>query len=150
MRVVVQRAKNAKVLVEGETVGQIDFGLMLLVGVTHSDTKEDAAFVADKIANLRIFEDESGKMNLSVLDVGGAILSVSQFTLYGDCRKGRRPNFMEAAKPDHALEIYQIFNEELRQKGIKVETGKFGAMMDVQFTNDGPVTLIVESKQKGE
>jgi D-tyrosyl-tRNA(Tyr) deacylase len=150
MRVVVQRAKNAKVIVEGETVGQIDFGLMLLVGVTHSDTKEDAAFVADKIANLRIFEDESGKMNLSVLDVGGAILSVSQFTLYGDCRKGRRPNFMEAAKPDHALEIYRIFNEELRQKGLKVETGKFGAMMDVQFTNDGPVTLIVESKQKGE
>jgi len=150
MRVVVQRAKNAKVTVEEDTVGSIDFGLLLLVGVTHSDTKEDAAYVADKIANLRIFEDGNGKMNLSLLDVQGKILSVSQFTLYGDCRKGRRPNFMEAAKPEHALEIYELFNEELRSKGIFVETGKFGAMMDVQFTNDGPVTLIVESKEKEE
>ncbi|TXK90394.1 D-tyrosyl-tRNA(Tyr) deacylase, partial [Parageobacillus sp. SY1] len=111
MRVVVQRAKHAKVTVNGEVVGSIDHGLVLLVGVTHSDTVEDAAFIADKIAHLRIFEDESGKMNLSVLDVGGEILSVSQFTLYGDCRKGRRPNFMEAAKPDHALPIYEAMNE---------------------------------------
>ncbi|GMB07508.1 D-tyrosyl-tRNA(Tyr) deacylase [Thermolongibacillus altinsuensis] len=146
MRVVVQRAKNAKVVVDGETVGSIDFGLVLLVGITHTDTEEDAAFVAEKVANLRIFDDEEGKMNLSLLDVQGEILSVSQFTLYGDCRKGRRPNFMEAAKPDHALAIYEAFNEQLRQKGIRVATGKFGAMMDVQFTNVGPVTLIVESK----
>lgn len=146
MRVVVQRAKNAKVVVEGKTVGAIEHGLMLLVGVTHSDTHEDAAYVADKIANLRIFEDESEKMNLSLLDIGGQVLSVSQFTLYGDCRKGRRPNFMEAAKPDYANDIYEQFNEELAKKGLKVETGIFGAMMDVQFTNDGPVTLIIESK----
>jgi D-aminoacyl-tRNA deacylase len=148
MKVVVQRAKHAKVTVNGEVVGSIDHGLVLLVGVTHSDTVEDAAFIADKIAHLRIFEDESGKMNLSVLDVGGEILSVSQFTLYGDCRKGRRPNFMEAAKPDRALPIYEAMNEALRQKGIRVETGKFGAMMEVELINDGPVTLIVESKEK--
>lgn len=148
MRVVVQRAKRAKVTVDGEIVGAIGHGLVLLVGVTHSDTSEDVAFVADKIAHLRIFEDESGKMNLSVLDVGGEILSVSQFTLYGDCRKGRRPNFMEAARPDHALPIYEALNEALRQKGIRVETGKFGAMMEVELVNDGPVTLMVESKEK--
>jgi D-tyrosyl-tRNA(Tyr) deacylase len=146
MRVVVQRAKDAKVTVGGEVVGAIDFGLVLLVGITHDDTVEDAAFVADKIAHLRIFEDEHGKMNVSLLDVGGSILSISQFTLYGDCRKGRRPNFMDAAKPDHAKQIYEALNEQLRQKGIRVETGIFGAMMDVQLTNVGPVTLIVESK----
>lgn len=150
MRVVVQRAKEAKVTVNGETVGCIGFGLVLLVGVTHHDTIEDAAFVADKIANLRIFEDDAGKMNVSLLDVGGAVLSVSQFTLYGDCRKGRRPNFMEAARPEHAFSIYEAFNEELRKKGITVETGQFGAMMEVTLTNDGPVTLIVESKEKSE
>ncbi|WP_017435557.1 D-aminoacyl-tRNA deacylase [Saccharococcus caldoxylosilyticus] len=148
MKVVVQRAKKAKVTVNGEVVGAIGHGLVLLVGVTHSDTLEDVAFIADKIAHLRIFEDEAGKMNLSVLDVGGDILSVSQFTLYGDCRKGRRPNFMEAAKPDHALPLYEALNEALRQKGIRVETGKFGAMMEVELINDGPVTLIVESKAK--
>ncbi|MFC3883049.1 D-aminoacyl-tRNA deacylase [Bacillus songklensis] len=146
MRVVVQRAKNAKVIVEGKTVGAIERGVMLLVGVTHSDTVEDAAYLADKVANLRIFEDESGKMNWSLLDIGGEVLSVSQFTLYGDCRKGRRPNFMEAAKPDYANEMYKHFNEDLTKKGLKVETGIFGAMMDVEFTNDGPVTLIIESK----
>ncbi|SFA48254.1 D-tyrosyl-tRNA(Tyr) deacylase [Anoxybacillus pushchinoensis] len=146
MRVVVQRAKDAKVTVGGEVVGAIDFGLVLLVGITHDDTVEDAAFVADKIAHLRIFEDEHGKMNVSLLDVGGSILSISQFTLYGDCRKGRRPNFMDAAKPEHAKQIYEALNEQLRQKGIRVETGIFGAMMDVQLTNVGPVTLIVESK----
>lgn len=117
----------------------------MLVGVTHEDKEEDAAFLADKIANLRVFEDDAGKMNLSLLDQEGEILSVSQFTLYGDCRKGRRPNFMEAAKPDHAVEIYDAFNRFLEAKGLKVETGKFGAMMDVQLTNDGPVTLILES-----
>ncbi|RAS88842.1 D-aminoacyl-tRNA deacylase [Priestia endophytica] len=148
MKVVLQRAKDAKVTVEGTTVGAISKGLVLLVGVTHEDTEEDVKYLAEKIPNLRIFEDESGKMNLSLLDVEGAILSVSQFTLYGDCRKGRRPNFMGAAKPDKAELLYEEFNGALREKRIIVETGTFGAMMDVSFTNDGPVTLILESKDK--
>jgi D-aminoacyl-tRNA deacylase len=147
MRIVVQRAKDASVSVDGKIVGSIEKGLMLLVGVTHSDTVEDAKYLSDKISNLRIFEDVAGKLNLSLLDVQGQILSVSQFTLYGDCRKGRRPNFMEAAKPTHAEEIYEAFNQDMRDKGIVVSTGQFGAMMDVQFTNVGPVTLIIESKE---
>ncbi|NWQ40148.1 D-tyrosyl-tRNA(Tyr) deacylase [Bacillus sp. EB106-08-02-XG196] len=146
MRVVVQRSKNAKVTVNGAITGQISKGLVLLVGVTHQDKEEDAAFLAEKVVNLRIFEDDAGKMNLSLLEVGGEILSVSQFTLYGDCRKGRRPNFMEAARPEQANQLYEVFNGLLREKGIKVETGIFGAMMDVELINDGPVTLIVESK----
>ncbi|MFX3624526.1 MAG: D-aminoacyl-tRNA deacylase [Ectobacillus sp.] len=146
MRVVVQRTKEASVTVEGNIVGHIPFGFMLLVGVTHTDTEADAAYVAEKIANLRVFEDEGGKMNLSIRDVGGQVLSVSQFTLYGDCRKGRRPNFMDAAKPEHAKRIYEALNEELRKQDLHVETGEFGAMMDVRLLNDGPVTLIVESK----
>lgn len=147
MRVVVQRSKEACVSVEGEITGQISSGLVLLVGVTHHDTLADAAYVADKIVNLRIFEDENEKMNFSLLDVGGQILSISQFTLYGDCRKGRRPNFMDAAKPDHASQIYDAFNTILREKGVKVETGRFGAMMEVSLINDGPVTIIIESKE---
>jgi D-aminoacyl-tRNA deacylase len=146
MRVVVQRSKEASVTVEQNITGQITKGLVLLVGVTHDDTKADAEFAADKVANLRIFEDSNGKMNHSLLDVGGEILSISQFTLYGDCKKGRRPNFMDAARPEHAIEIYETFNACLRDKGIKVETGIFGAMMEVSLINDGPVTLIVESK----
>lgn len=146
MRVVVQRSKAASVTVGGEVTGQISKGFVLLVGVTHADKEEDAVYLADKIANLRIFEDENEKMNLSLLDVGGEILSVSQFTLYGDCRKGRRPNFMDAARPDQAVQLYDFFNSLLREKGIRVETGIFGAMMDVELINDGPVTLIVESK----
>lgn len=146
MRVVVQRSKAASVTVAGEVTGKITSGLVLLVGVTHSDTEEDAAYLADKIVNLRIFEDEAEKMNLSLMDVGGQILSISQFTLYGDCRKGRRPNFMEAARPEQAIKIYDAFNEFLKEKGVHVETGRFGAMMDVALVNDGPVTLIVESK----
>lgn len=146
MRIVVQRSKAAQVTVDGDVIGSIVKGFVLLVGVNHEDTEADAAFLADKIAHLRIFEDESGKMNLSLLDTEGEILSVSQFTLYGDCRKGRRPNFMHAAKPEQAEKIYERFNALLREKGIKVETGKFGAMMDVQLTNDGPVTLIIDSK----
>lgn len=146
MRIVVQRSKSAKVTVNGEVVGEIEKGFVLLVGVTHEDQLTDASFLAEKITNLRIFEDKDGKMNLSLLDVGGEILSVSQFTLYGDCRKGRRPNFMGAAKPDHALKIYETFNQLLREKGLKVEIGEFGAMMDVQLINDGPVTLIIDSK----
>ncbi|WP_338750350.1 D-aminoacyl-tRNA deacylase [Bacillus sp. FJAT-52991] len=146
MKVVLQRSKKASVTVEGETVGQIDSGLVLLVGVTHEDSEEDVSYLADKIIHLRIFEDESGKMNHSLMDVGGSILSVSQFTLYGDCRKGRRPNFMAAAKGEQAKQLYDLFNEKLQEKGVHVETGVFGAMMDVSLVNDGPVTLIVESK----
>ncbi|MEH7480944.1 D-aminoacyl-tRNA deacylase [Neobacillus drentensis] len=146
MRVVVQRSKGASVTVGGEVTGQITKGLVLLVGITHADKEEDAIYLADKIANLRIFEDADEKMNLSLLDVGGEILSVSQFTLYGDCRKGRRPNFMEAARPDQAVQLYELLNSLLREKGIRVETGIFGAMMDVELINDGPVTLILESK----
>jgi D-tyrosyl-tRNA(Tyr) deacylase len=146
VKVVIQRAKDAKVIVEEKVVGQIENGVMVLVGITHNDTQEDAEYLAEKIANVRIFEDASGKMNDSLLDVNGQVLSVSQFTLYGDCRKGRRPNFMNAAKPDFANDLYEVFNAKLRQIGLHVETGKFGAMMDVQFTNAGPVTLIIESK----
>jgi D-tyrosyl-tRNA(Tyr) deacylase len=146
MRVVVQRCKEAQVTVEGRVVGRIGRGLMLLVGVTHDDTEQDAKYVADKVAGLRIFEDEEGKMNLSVLDVGGAVLSVSQFTLYGDTRKGKRPSFMSAARPEHARPLYERFNELLRGQGLDVETGAFGEMMDVTFTNWGPVTLIVDSR----
>lgn len=146
MRVVVQRAKNARVIVEGQVTGQIESGLMLLVGITHEDTISDLEYCAKKIANMRIFEDEEGKMNLSIKDVGGDILSVSQFTLYGETRKGNRPSFIQAARPEVAKPLYDQFNDLLRvEHQLKVETGIFGAMMDVEFTNDGPVTLIVES-----
>lgn len=146
MKVVVQRCKEAHVDVDGVTVGSIGQGLMLLVGITHEDTDRDIEWMADKLAGLRIFEDESGKMNSSVQDVGGSILSVSQFTLYGDCRKGRRPNFMAAARPEQAEPLYDLFNERLRTLGLEVATGKFGAMMDVHLINDGPVTLVVDSR----
>ncbi|CAM4200306.1 D-tyrosyl-tRNA(Tyr) deacylase [Paenibacillus endophyticus] len=145
MKVVVQRSNKAKVVIQGETVGAIDFGLVLLVGITHDDTEADVRWMADKVAHLRIFEDDTGKMNHSVLDIGGQLLSVSQFTLYGDCRKGRRPNFMAAAKPDQAENLYDGFNESLRAMGLTVETGRFGAMMDVELVNSGPVTIILES-----
>jgi D-tyrosyl-tRNA(Tyr) deacylase len=146
MRIVVQRSKAAAVTVDGATVGSIESGLVLLVGVTHEDTGQDAKFCADKVAGLRIFEDETGKMNLSVRDVGGSLLSISQFTLYGDCHKGKRPNFMAAARPEQAEPLYERFNELLRESGLHVETGRFGAMMDVSLTNSGPVTLIIDSK----
>ncbi|RAP77950.1 D-aminoacyl-tRNA deacylase [Paenibacillus montanisoli] len=146
MKVVVQRSKQASVSVDGETVGAIDRGLVLLVGVTHEDNEADVRWMAEKVAGLRIFEDADGKMNHSVQDVGGAILSVSQFTLYGDCRKGRRPNFMAAARPEQAESLYDAFNAQLRAMGFVVETGKFGAMMDVSLINWGPVTLIIDSK----
>jgi len=146
VKVVVQRCSSASVSVGGAVVGSIGQGLMLLVGLTHEDTEVDITWMADKVANLRIFEDGDGKMNLSVLDAGGAVLSVSQFTLYGDCRKGRRPNFMSAARPEHAEPLYEAFNGALRALGLQVETGRFGAMMDVSLVNDGPVTLIVDSR----
>ncbi|SDW67142.1 D-tyrosyl-tRNA(Tyr) deacylase [Marininema mesophilum] len=145
MRIVLQRAKEAKVTVSGETVGKIGPGLVCLVGFTEGDGEKEVRWMVDKLIHLRIFADEEGKMNLSLLDTGGAILSVSQFTLYGDCRKGRRPNFMSAAKPELATELYNGFNEALQGKGISVETGVFGAMMDVSLINDGPVTLILDS-----
>lgn len=146
MRVVVQRCKSAEVTVLDTCIGRIDQGLMLLVGITHEDTEQDAKYLADKVVGLRIFEDDSGKMNLSLSETGGQILSVSQFTLYGDCRKGKRPNFMSAAKPELAEPLYNKFNELLRAHGIQVETGAFGEMMDVSLTNWGPVTLIIDSK----
>lgn len=146
MRVIVQRCKKASVTIDGKVAGAIGPGLMLLVGITHEDTEQDAKFAAEKIAGLRIFEDDQGKMNLSVQETGGAILSVSQFTLYGDCRKGKRPNFMAAARPEIAEPLYERFNALLREIGLQVETGVFGAMMDVALVNDGPVTLIVDSK----
>ena len=149
MRVVAQRVSSASVDVGGETVGAIGKGLLLLVGVTHDDTEADAKWMADKIAGQRIFEDGDGKMNLSVLEVGGSVLSVSQFTLYGDCRKGRRPNFMEAARPELAEPLYETLNRMLREQGLTVETGRFGAMMEVRLVNDGPVTLVLDTKDRG-
>ncbi|MGG1313897.1 MULTISPECIES: D-aminoacyl-tRNA deacylase [Cohnella] len=145
MRVVLQRVANASVRVNGSVVGEIGAGLLLLVGIKQEDTEADLAWMADKVAGLRIFEDGEGKMNLSLMDVGGAVLSVSQFTLYGDCRKGRRPNFMAAARPEKASELYDRFNAMLREKGITVATGIFGAMMEVSLVNDGPVTLVLDS-----
>ncbi|PAK34925.1 D-aminoacyl-tRNA deacylase [Bacillus safensis] len=147
MRLVVQRVTNASVKVEEEITGAINEGYMVLVGVTHEDTEEDVLYLAEKLAHLRIFEDENGKMNRSLLDIKGSVLSVSQFTLYGDTRKGRRPNFMKAAKPDAANSLYEFFNNTLREKGIHVETGRFGAMMDVSLTNSGPVTILMDSKE---
>ncbi|WP_426578657.1 D-aminoacyl-tRNA deacylase [Bacillus altitudinis] len=147
MRLVVQRVTSASVKVEEEITGAINEGYMVLVGVTHEDTEEDVHYLAEKLAHLRIFEDENGKINHSLLDVKGSVLSVSQFTLYGDTRKGRRPNFMKAAKPDMANSLYECFNETLREKGIHVETGRFGAMMDVSLTNSGPVTMLMDSKE---
>ncbi|WP_342505280.1 D-aminoacyl-tRNA deacylase [Sporosarcina sp. FSL K6-2383] len=146
MKVVLQRSGPATVRVEGEVTGSIDKGYVLLVGITHDDTEEDAAYIAQKIAGLRLWEDAEGKMNHSILEVGGAILSVSQFTLYGDVKKGRRPSFIEAARPEQALPLWEAFNRKLELQGLHVETGVFGAMMDVELINDGPVTIIIESK----
>lgn len=145
MKVVLQRSKKASVTVDGQITGAIDSGYVLLVGITHSDTQADAAYAAKKIAGLRLFEDEDGKMNRSIEEAGGSVLSISQFTLYGDVKKGRRPSFVEAARPEQAEPLWLKFNEELISHGLQVETGVFGAMMDVQLVNDGPVTIIVDS-----
>lgn len=147
MRAVIQRTTNAHVMVENEIVGEINHGLVVLIGVTHDDTLEDVQYLANKIVHLRIFEDDDQKMNLSVKDVAGSILSISQFTLYGDTSKGRRPNFMQAAPPSYANELYEAFNAHIIDHGINVKTGQFGKMMDVEFTNAGPVTLILDSKE---
>ncbi|TSB45686.1 D-aminoacyl-tRNA deacylase [Alkalicoccobacillus porphyridii] len=144
MRVVLQRSKEASVTIEGERVGAITHGLVLLVGITHEDSEVEVNEIVEKVINLRIFDDEQGKMNLSLLDTKGSILSISQFTLYGDTKKGRRPSFTEAAKPEAAAQLYDLFNERLVAKGVHVETGQFGADMKVQLVNDGPVTLLVE------
>ncbi len=146
MRAVIQRVKESSVSVNNEIIGKIDSGLMVLLGVAETDRAEDADYLADKIVNLRIFEDENHKMNRSLLDIGGEMLVVSQFTLLGECRKGRRPSFVHAAGPDKANEFYERFVEQVRQKGVNVATGRFRAMMDVSLINDGPVTLIVESR----
>lgn len=145
MRVVVQKATRGKVTVEGRVTGEIGQGLVLLVGFTHNDTADDLKWMVDKIIHLRIFEDEEGKMNRSLLDVGGKILSVSQFTLYADARKGRRPGFTDAARPEVATPLYEQFNELLRAQGVQVETGIFGASMEVELVNEGPVTILLDS-----
>lgn len=148
MRVVIQRVKEASVTVDEKIVGQIDKGYLILVGVTHMDTSEDVDYLVRKVKNLRVFEDENGKMNISIMQKGYDVLSVSQFTLYANTKDGNRPSFIEAAKPDHAEKLYEEFNEKLRNEGIKVETGIFGAMMDVALVNDGPVTIIIDSKNR--
>ncbi|MGC8832765.1 MAG: D-aminoacyl-tRNA deacylase [Armatimonadota bacterium] len=145
MRAVVQRSLESSVSVDGRVVAKIPKGLVVLLGVGQGDTEAEAAFMADKIANLRIFEDAEGKMNLSVKDVGGEVLLISQFTLYGDCRKGRRPSFIDAAPPEEADRLYRLVADLLRDQGLKVETGEFGAHMLVNIQNDGPVTILIDS-----
>lgn len=149
MRVLLQRAAAGSVTISGECVGKIGKGLVLLIGVTHTDTPEDVDYLVKKCANLRIFEDENGKMNRSLLDIDGEVLAVSQFTLYGDCVKGRRPGFDAAAEPVMAEKLYDLFVEKMKQEGVrKVDTGRFGADMMVSIENDGPVTFMLESKAK--
>ncbi len=145
MRLVLQRVKGAQVEVRGKLVSKISKGLVVLLGVKDGDGEKEAEHLAEKVAHLRIFEDESGKFNLSVTEVGGEVLVVSQFTLYGDCRKGRRPSFTQASPPEEADRLYEMFAALLREKGLKVKTGVFGARMLVKIQNQGPVTLILES-----
>jgi len=148
MRAVVQRVSQASVVVNEQTVGAIEHGLMVLLGVAQGDTDKDALYLAEKTAGLRIFEDEAGKMNLSVEDVGGGILVVSQFTLLGDCRKGRRPGFTDAAPPELADRLYEVYVEILRTRGISVATGVFRAEMKVSLVNEGPVTMLLDSRKQ--
>ena len=148
MRIVVQRCTRAEVRIAGTVVGRIGQGFMLLVGITDTDTTADADLLAKKIAQLRVFEDPDGKMNLALADVGGAILSISQFTLYADCRKGNRPSFIRAARPEQASPLYDYFNQTLRTTyGLTVQTGRFGADMQVDFVNDGPVTILLDTAE---
>ena len=147
MRAVVQRVSAASVAVEGRTVGEIGPGLLVLLGVSVSDAEADADYLAEKIAGLRIFENGDGKMNLSVADVGGAVLAVSQFTLYGDARRGRRPSFDAAARPERARELYEYFVAQIQQRGLRCATGQFQAMMSVSLVNEGPVTILLDSSK---
>ena len=149
MRIVLQRVKSASVSIEGSVVGEINQGSLLLVGVGPEDASDDASYLARKIAGMRIFSDENGKMNLSIDQIGGKILSVSQFTLFADTKKGNRPSFTGAASPEHATKLYEEFNEKLRTEyGLTVETGEFGADMQVSLVNDGPVTIILDTKNQ--
>jgi D-tyrosyl-tRNA(Tyr) deacylase len=145
MRAVLQRVTRARVLVDGEEVGAIGPGLLVLLGVTHADTAGHAHWLAGKVVNVRLFRDAEDKMNLGVADIGGSVLVVSQFTLYGDAQKGRRPSFIDAARPEQAEPLYETFVNEIRAQGVPVATGRFGAMMQVELVNDGPVTLILDS-----
>ena len=147
MRLVIQKVSSSNVKINNEVVGSIDKGFMVLVGITDSDNKMIVDKMVDKLINLRIFEDENDKLNLSLLDVKGSILSITQFTLYANCKKGRRPSFIEAAKPDISKPLYEYFNQQLKEKGVMVETGVFGAMLVVSLVNDGPVTIILDSKE---
>ena len=147
MRLVIQRVSKASVEIEGKVNGKIDEGFMLLVGITNDDNKEVVEKMADKLINLRIFEDENEKLNLSLMDVKGEILSISQFTLYANCKKGRRPSFLDAAKPEISKPLYEYFNKALENAGVHTETGIFGAMMKVSLINDGPTTIILDSKE---
>ena len=147
MRAVVQRVKNASVRIDGEICGQINQGLLVFLGVSKEDTELDITYISDKITGLRIFEDENEKMNNSIMDINGEILVISQFTLYGDCRKGRRPSFDGAMRPPEAEEMYEKFVEYIKKSGLKTETGRFGADMKVELLNDGPVTIILDSSK---
>jgi D-tyrosyl-tRNA(Tyr) deacylase len=146
MRAVVQRVKESSVKVDRQTIGRIGKGLLVLLGVAEEDTSSDAGYLANKIVNLRIFEDDSAKMNRSLLSIGGEMMVVSQFTLLGDCRKGRRPSFIAAAGPQKASELYDNFVQQVRRLGVSVETGRFQSTMEVALVNDGPVTLVLESR----
>ena len=147
MRAVVQRVTSSSVSVDGKIIGEIGFGFNLLIGISKEDTLEDLKYIKDKVINLRVFQDENDKMNLSLLDVKGEILVISQFTLYGDCRKGRRPNFMEAQSGIDAIKLYEEFIKLIKTSDLKVESGEFGADMKVQINNDGPVTILLDSKR---
>ncbi len=147
VRALIQRVTRASVTVDGRVTGEIGAGLLVLLGVSRTDNPESASYLAEKIANLRIFSDEAGKMNLSVLDTGGAALVVSQFTLYGDTRGGRRPSYIQAAPPEEANRLYQEFVRSMRSLGVKVETGVFQAHMQVELVNDGPVTILLDSEK---
>ncbi|MBW1925359.1 MAG: D-tyrosyl-tRNA(Tyr) deacylase [Deltaproteobacteria bacterium] len=147
MRAVIQRVKESRVEVKGETVGRIGRGLLVLLGVGENDTEDDSRYLADKVSSLRIFADSRGMMNLSVGEVSGSVLIVSQFTLWGDCRKGRRPSFTRAAEPEKARRLYDRFVEKVASRGLPVATGIFGEMMDVHLVNDGPVTLLLDSEK---
>lgn len=147
MRAVVQRVSRARVTVNGEVTGQIGLGLLVLLGVGKDDATSDADYLADKIVGLRVFEDPSGKMNLALAEVGGAALAVSQFTLYGDVRRGKRPSFDDAARPEKARQLYEYFVERVRAAGLRCETGKFQEMMQVELVNEGPVTILLDSSK---